>query len=163
MPQHSSYRPSRILLDALLIGWVIVTLGGAYRTFTHKEPQILAGLTFFSYGMLAPYQKDSDVNTEPVVIAWDASGASRLLRIEKYFPGVRGERNSRMRLEKMKQDFESMKRQYEPILTQILLHEHAAGREYVRLDLFWEVWPRSPLGYEALRMQSKRYFVTHVR
>ncbi len=112
--------------------------------------------------MLAPYQKDSDINTEPVVIAWDASGASTLLRIEKYFPGVRGERNSRMRLEKMKQDLPSMQSQYKPILTQILQHERAAGHEYVRLDLVWETWPRSPLGYDALRMQSERYFITQI-
>ncbi len=152
-----------MLLDAILIGWLIVTIGGVYRTFTHETPPILAGLTFFSYGMLAPYQKDGDTNIEPVVIAWDASGASRLLRIEKYFPGAHGERNSRMRLEKMNQDLESMKHQYEPILTQVLLHERAAGHVYVGLDLFWEVWPRSPLGYDALRMQSQRYFITQVQ
>lgn len=153
-----------MLLDAILVGWLIVTAGGFYITFTHKVPPFLPRITHFSYGMLAPYQNDDDINVEPVVVAWEASGATTLLPIEGYFPGVRGERNSRMRLEQVAgQDPQIMARNYETILTQILLHERAAGRAFARLDLIWEEWPKSPLGYDALRMHSTRDFITQVQ
>lgn len=132
-------------------------------TVTHRETFFLPALSRFSYGMLAPYQGDSGTNAEPVVIAYDDSGATTMLAIDKYFPGIRGERNSRMRLEKASQDPRLFARQYEPILTHILAHEREDGHPYVFLQLFLEVWPRSPLGYEALRIKPQRYFITQVQ
>ncbi len=164
MPQNSSLHFfGKTFLDALLLAWVLITIGGIYMTFFHRTSVFLPSLVSISYGMLAPYQSDSSSNVEPILVAWEASGASKPLSMEKYFPGVRGERNSRMRLEKFHQDPMYLARGYESFLAQILQHERMLGHEYVRLDLYWEEWPRSPLGYQALRMQSERFFITQVR
>ena len=129
-------------------------------TITHYFPPIMPGLAHFSYGMIAPYQRDTWINADLAVIGWDAEGRSTLVPVRQYFVGAFGERNSRMRLEQFSglspTDFAKT---YVPMLSQIQEHERDQGRSYVQLDLYFEKWRRSLDGYEASRMQSDRHFV----
>jgi hypothetical protein len=153
----------RFFLDALICVYFVITLGGLYMTFTHKPFPILTTLSYFSYGMLAPYQGDSDYNVDVAVIAYEPSGATVLLNVHKYFPGVFAERNSRLRLEQLAgQSLPAMRVLYTEMLTQILEHEHQSGHPYTGLRLYWEKWPRSAEGYSELRPQSERFFLVSV-
>ncbi len=154
----------RDILNGLIVLYLLVVAGGLCTTVTHRPVRVLTALTDFMYGMLAPYQFDNPTNVDLAVTAWDNEGRSVLLPVAHYFPGqLLGERNSRMRLEKLHdQSLPSMAAAYRKILLQILEREHQAGHEYVRLDLVWEEWPRSALGYDALRMTSVRHFITSV-
>lgn len=148
----------RDIVNGLIALYLLITAGGLCTTVMHRPFPILTALTDFSYGMLAPYQFDNPTNVDLAVVAWDKKGRSVLLPVAQYFPGqLLGERNSRMRLEKLPdQSLPSMADAYQKILMQIFEREH----EYVKLDLFWEEWPRSAKGYDALRMRSTRYFIT---
>lgn len=154
----------RDVLNGLIVLYLLMIAGGLYTTVTHRSVPVLTAFTDFAYGMLAPYQFDNPVNVDLAVVAWDKEGRSVLLSVASYFPGqLLGERNSRMRLEKLPdQSLPSMAAAYQKILRQILERERSAGHEYIRLDLSWEEWPRSPLGYDALRMTSVRHFITSV-
>lgn len=151
----------RALLDAIIIAFFLMTAGGFYMTITHNFPPVFPDLAHFSYGMIAPYQKDAWYNSDLAVIGWDNQGRSSLVPVRHYFAGGFGEKNSRMRLEELSvlasDDFA---RAYISILSQIQKHESQQGREYVRLDLFWENWQRDPKGYEANRTKSTRTFIT---
>ena len=159
------YPLSRIVYDELIVLYFLVTIGGLFTTFTHKPFFILSDLTHFSYGMLAPYQGDSDQSHELAVVGWDSKGTSTLVPVDQYFPGDHGERNSRQFFETpyaFEKSFE-LPQTYVPFLTQILDHERAKGHPYERLDLWHDQWTRTPEGYDALRMHAIHTYVTQVQ
>ncbi len=150
-------------LNALIAGYIFVTIGGLYSTFTHRTFFFVPMLTHYSYAMLAPYQGDSDDNTELAVVAWQGQ-VSTLLPVDGYFPGIHGERHSRMFLTHIP-EWEVLGKQsvYTGLFSQLLTHEHAKGMQWDRIDVYAEKWLRSPHSYEENRAQAERFFLFSVR
>lgn len=155
----------RIFLDAIICTYLLITIGGLITTVTHEAPiPFLEALTHFSYGMLAPYQGDTDQNVEPAVVGTDALGRSTLVPIDGYFSGIHGERNVRQLMGIFLFENDHLRAQaLVPFLSHILEHERRSGHPYVRLDLYEDQWTRSPNGYDALRILATHTFITSVR
>ncbi len=165
MSDSSTNNPQfRIVLDALIVLYLFITIGGLFTTFTHRPFFLLTALTDFSYGMLAPYQGDEDQNYELAVVGWDGQGRSTLVATDQYFPGDKGERISRQLFGTFtfKTPF-GRAQKYVPFLTYILNYEGAKGHPYVRLEAYEDQWTRSPQGYDALRMRALHTFMTQVQ
>ncbi len=154
----------QIFLNIVISLYLVITAGGMYQTVTHIQSPIFPTLSQFSYGMLAPYQGDSDINAEVVLIAEEEGGATRILPVGRFFQGELGERTVRSLLEQLKdRDVPALREIYEPMLVQILQHERDKGHAYLSLSIYQEAWPKSVDGYEALRTRSIRTFIASVR
>ncbi len=154
----------RTFLDALIGGYLVMTLGGFYMMFTHKPFPIIPVLAGFSYASIAPYQGDDEFNAKLAVVGYDAEERSTLVPIDRYFVGNFGELNARENFDLVFERISPvMARAYVPFLTQILQHEREQGRQYVRLLLFNEVWQKSSEGFYARHAEAGREFLTSVR
>ena len=155
----------RIFINLVLCLYFVITAGGMYQTATHNRSWAFPLLSEFSYGMLAPFQGDSDINAEVVLIAEEAGGATRILPVGRFFQGELGERTARSLLEQLKGrgELSALQEIYDPMLSQMLQHERERGHPYVSLSLYKEEWPKSAEGYEALRTRSIRTFIASVR
>ena len=154
----------RTFLDALIGGYLVMTLGGFYMTFTHKPFPIIPLLAGFSYASIAPYQGDDEFNVKLAVVGYDAAGRSTLVPIDQYFVGDFGELNARENFDLVFERISPvMALAYVPFLTQILEHERQQGRPYARLLLYNEVWQKSSRGFYARHAEAGREFLTSVR
>jgi hypothetical protein len=154
---------TRCFLDSVIVAYLLITAGGMYITVTHEPLFVLQPLARYSYGMLAPYQGDSDWNSDIAVVAWQGN-ASVLLPVDTYFPGMLGERNVRMILSHIPAwETHEKKQAFERVFSQILTHERQAGRPYDRIDVYAEDWLRSPESYDARRPSARRFFLLSVR
>jgi hypothetical protein len=154
---------ARTLTDALIVTYLLITGWAFFITMTHVFPTgPLQPVVIFSYGMMAPYQGASAVNTELVVRAMTPAGATVLTSIDRYFPGLHGERNSRQLLEQFAdRSPENLEPYYRRFLEQFLALEAAQGRVYASASLFSEVWQRDSAGYDAGRVKGvKRTLLT---
>lgn len=153
----------RTTVDALIVSYFVVTSLGVYTTFTHQSPAFLRPLTRFSYGMLAPYQGDSDENYDIAVVAWHQN-MSVLHPVHQYVPGIFGEKILRITMVFIpEKDIEGRRKAYTSFFSQILEHERDTGKQIDRFDVYSEVWQRSPLSYYERRPLAKREFLLSVQ
>ncbi|MEQ1849451.1 MAG: hypothetical protein ABL890_02580 [Candidatus Peribacteraceae bacterium] len=153
----------RTLTDTLIVTYLLITGWAFFVTMTHIFPiGPLRPIVIFSYGMMAPYQGSSAVNTELVVRATTPEGTTVLASIDHYFPGLHGERNSRQLLEQFAdRSPEKLEPYFDRFLEQFLALEAGQGRLYSSATLFSEVWLRDPAGYDRGREKGvKRTFLS---
>ena len=110
-------------------------------------------LVRWSYGMMAPYQGDTDFNDDLLAEGKRADGTWQKIDLDPYFPVGHGEKNVRKHLRTFKPaegvDPAGYHAAFSVFGKQLLERERLRGREYRAVRLTWQQWPRSPLGYEA--------------
>jgi len=147
MQQH------RFFTDALLLSYLVVTAAAFTVTMTDWMPSgFLQAPIRYSYGMMAPYQGASQYNRELQLVGYDDKGTATPIPLDSYFPGLRGEKNSRQLLDQfIDLSIENTGPVYRSFLEQIRDHEHAQGRTYASFQLWKERWPTDARGYRAGR------------
>ncbi|MEK7591551.1 MAG: hypothetical protein AAB489_05105 [Patescibacteria group bacterium] len=144
-------RARLLLLQAILLFYLAITIAGFLFTMLRIRLPLPWVLVRFSYNMMAPYQGDTDINEEMVAEGlrnsfWEP------IDLNPYFPVGAGEKNVRMYL----RSFRSTEDQravgaYTDFAVALLERERANGHQWKEVRLTWEEWPRSPLGFSALR------------
>jgi hypothetical protein len=153
----------RALFDSLLVTYLLLTAWAFFVTMTHIFPTgPLRPFVIFSYGMMAPYQGASDINTELVLVTMTEEGITERHSIDRYFPGLHGERNSRQLLEQFAdRSLESLQPHYIIFLEQFLELARNDGRNYKSVRLYSESWKHDERGYEDGRDRGvERAFLT---
>lgn len=152
----------RTFFDTLIVTYISITAWGLYVTATHDFPKgPLRPFVIYSYGMMAPYQGASGTNAVVTVVGVTPMGTTELRSLDQYFPGLRGEKNSRQLMEQMlDQSPEKLRPYYEHFAKRFLVLERENGKDYVSIILWKEQWPRDDRGYLAGRDKGvKRTFL----
>jgi hypothetical protein len=148
-------RPFRVLLHAALYGYLLITAGAFVLTMSKMEPPLPYALVHWSYGMMAPYQGDTDWSADFVYEGKLPNGTWEKIDVDSYLPYGFGERNVRkfMRVySRLGPDgHRRMFRQYALLL---LERERARGKQYSSIRVFFDTWPRSPAGYSFLYLPA---------
>lgn len=153
----------KALFDAVLLGYLFVTLEGAYITCTHKPAPFLSFIAEFAYVMMAPYQGNALGNQALAVDAFYRNGTSYRVPVDRYFPGALGEANARQLLLHFTERPMDRRLEYTFLLSQMLQHERVRDPLIDHLSAYIETWERSVDGYETLRADATREFITSVR
>ncbi len=114
-------------------------------------PPILRPIVRFHYGMIAPYQGDTDWNAALSAVATLPGGATERVDLSPYFPHFFGEANARQFLLGFQARGDLVRREkYAELAQQLLERERVRGKRYASLALSFDQWPRSPEGFFAL-------------
>jgi hypothetical protein len=145
----------RIIAHGLVAAYLLVTLSAFLFTMARiRVPGIPRQVLLWSYGMMAPYQRDGQWAYALRAEGEHPDGRRERIELGGYFPFGRGETLLRQHLMSFKllgEDVRSMK--FVELAWRILDAERAAGRGYAVVRLSGEKWDRSPAGYEALRAE----------
>ena len=148
-------RFQKTLRQAIVIGYLGITLTALlYTLFRIQLPLVPSFLMHFSYGMMAPYQGDNERNDDLYAEGELPDGHRARIDLAPYFPYGFGERNVRMYLRSFSPDSARRHQGYVSLAEQLLVSERKLGTPYVSLKLYGETWPRSPAGFEALRVPA---------
>lgn len=144
----------RVLLHTSIAAYLIFTASGFLYTFARYDfPGVPHVLTHISYGMMAPYQADSEWNIGLRADGQLMDGTRERIDLHRYYPVGTGERSAREVLIGIRHGGdEALQKAYRSLAEQVMAHEADRGREYLSVTLLLEEWPRSPEGYEALRV-----------
>lgn len=156
------FRP--VLLQAVVIGYLAWTACAFVLTMT-KIQLLPMGILRWSYGMMAPYQGDTPWNADFAYEGRLPSGTWETIDIDHYFPQQQGERNVRKFIRTYQAEGPAAHTEKFTEFAQILLgHERDRGKQYDAVRIWYEEWPRSPAGYQALHLSTftTRQFVTQV-
>jgi hypothetical protein len=156
----------RALQHLLIIAYLAVTFAGLTYTLLRVRLPLPWTLVRYSYGMMGPFESYNSKNPELVAEGLTREQTWEPIDLGTYFPTLRGERSARMHLLSyhFERDWDVRMAAYTSWALQVLKHEQEEGREIVSVRLFWEEWPVSPAGYEALRTPvfAERQFITQV-
>lgn len=116
-------------------------------------PIIPRQILLFSYGMMAPYQRDSEWNYDVVAEGQLADGSWEQIDLKAYYPYEPGEGVIRRQLTTYQKllSKELRQRRFTDLAIMLLDRERAKGKPYVGVRLWSHKWGRSPAGYEYLR------------
>jgi len=142
----------KILQWVILLAFLAFSTGGFYYTMTREYPPFIHWrLSRFSYGMIAPWQTYTVNNTELIAEGKLSDGSWERIDLKRYFPYQIGERNIR---ETIRTLGGNRTEEYRHMASEIQERENERGKTYSNIRLSWEKWPKSPLGYEALRTEE---------
>jgi hypothetical protein len=142
----------RTTLHALIIVYISILLAAFAYTMLRVRSDFLWPAVEFEYTMMAPFQHYATVNAEFAVFGlrddvWEH------VDLGPYLPGIFGERNIReFNVYEGKNYHGDRRAQYAEMARLILARESEAGRVYSELRFEWHVWPASPEGYSAKRI-----------
>ena len=146
-----------VFLNTILITFLAIALAGFLFTMFRIRLPLPWILVRFSYNMMAPYQGDTDENEELVAEGLTDNGAWAYIDLHPYLPFGDGERNVRMYLRSFrKSEDELALGAYQEFAKKLFEREHARDIPWKSVRLVWEEWPRSPLGFNAARMDAVR-------
>lgn len=157
---HVKVRP--VLLQAIVITYLAWTACAFVLTMT-KFQLLPMSILRWSYGMMAPYQGDTPWNADFTYEGRLPDGSWQLIDIAYYFPHQFGEANVRRFIRTYQASGTLEHRDKFTEFAEVLLaHEHARGKKYDAVRIWYEEWPRSPAGYSALHLPAftTRQFVT---
>ena len=148
---NSPVRTRTILLQSVLLFYLAVTIAGFLFTMLRVRLPLPWILIRWSYNMMAPYQGDTDINEEMVAEGL-RNGRWEFIDLNPYFPVGAGEKNVRMYLRSFRSsEDERAVGAYADFAFALLERERAKGNQWEEIRLSWEEWPRSVLGFSALR------------
>ncbi len=151
-----------LLQRLLVVAYLFLTAAAFVFTLFHVTFVPYAWI-HWSYGMMAPYQGDTDVNADLMAEGEASPGHWQAINLDSYMPYGFGERNARKFLRVYEPLGEQTEREkYTELTLEILDRERAGGRAYHALRLTIDTWPRSPDGFEALHHApyTQKEFVT---
>lgn len=149
---------SRTFFDTLIVTYLLMTAAAFYLTMTHRFPENFLRLPLhYVYGMMAPYQGASPLNRELVLVGYDERGVATVIDMDRYFPGLKGERNARQMLDQIAdRSTETLRTYYLLYLQDIDAHLQDEGRAFLSYALWRETWAQSPEGYGVGRTTATR-------
>lgn len=166
----------RIVKSALIFFYFAITASAILFTLTRIRVPFLPWFFIrWSYNVMAPYQGDTDFNDDLVAEGELPNGVWEQVNLDPYLPFGKGERNVRKHLRSFQMreqhffpdpaDDGLYLAKFQEFATQLLAHEREKGNTYEAIRLTWVSWPRSPDGYEALRIPlfTKEEIITIVR
>jgi hypothetical protein len=140
-----------VFQQGIIFFYLSVTVAAFIYTMTRIAVVFPKPLIMIAYGMMAPYQADSEWNTDFIAEGY-RDGAWQRIDLGRYYPFGFGETNVRKHLITFHwRDPESEQRARASMALQILAHERARGNSYASLRIIREEWPRSAEGFDALR------------
>lgn len=101
---------------------------------------------------MAPYQGDTDFNDDLWAEGKLADGTWETINLDPYFPVGFGERNVRKHLKTFANPHDLQWHAFNRFAIQLLDRKHRDGVDYGAVRLTWLQWPRSPGGFEFLRL-----------
>jgi hypothetical protein len=121
---------------------------------------------YWSYGMMAPYQGDTDWNGDVLAEGQLPDGTWHVVSLDPYLPYGSGEKNVR----KFLRTYQKLgplghREKFTQWALLLLGHERAQGRNYQAIRFTFEKWPRSTGGFEFLRRSPfvEKQYITEVR
>ena len=148
----------RFLLQTIVLAYLLVTAGAFVYTMTGYAVLPVYAI-YWSYGMMAPYQSDSENNTDIFYEGILLDGSSRIISLDPYMPYASGERGARESLRLYQSLGKPLhRRMFTAFALQLLAHERERGRDYRAIRVYYDTWPRSPAGYQFLHTPV---FTTH--
>ena len=143
----------RIVQHAIVVAYLAITLAALFRTLFGVYPPFLPErLVYTSYAMMAPYQAKSDLNAQLRIEGKMPNGDWIDIPLTRYIPFGRGERSYRSYMPGIRFTRpDILEESYEQFARDILRWEHHHGSTIESVRLFWDQWPLSPDGFEALR------------
>ncbi|NOS67414.1 MAG: hypothetical protein HOO67_03570 [Candidatus Peribacteraceae bacterium] len=152
----------RILQNTVV--FVYLTVTAAAMVYTMSRISLLPRLMIrWSYGMMAPYQGDTAWNGDFLYEGQLPDGTWERIDIDAYMPFGFGERNARKFLRVY--DDETRRTKYPQFASLLLERERAKGRDYQAVRVYFDMWDRSPAGFEFLHtpLFTKRKLLTEVQ
>ena len=144
----------RLITHIIIVLYLTVTAAAIVFTMTRlRVPFIPQPLLYWSYGMMAPYQRRDTENQMLALEGMDEQGEWHTIALEPYFPFLRGERAVRGGLVLIRAEKNSalLEARYRALAQRILELEHERGAHHSAVRLWWERWPLSRQGYATLR------------
>lgn len=150
----------RTLQMSVVVFYLAVTCAAFIYVMTRIRVLFPEPVVIFAYGMMAPYQADSEWNTD--FIAEGLQGTAwHPIDLAPYYPFGFGETNVRKHLITFHwRGAESDQRARASQALQILALERRRGHSYTAVRIIQQQWPRSPEGFDALR--KKPYMTSEV-
>lgn len=142
----------RVVLHSIAIAYICISLTGVLYTMFRIRIPVLWPLQRFSYETMAPFQKYAVANQSLVAEGLSKGGTWVDIPLKAYMPYHNGEEYIRARLMTFQAQGEDVRdRQYVKLAGHIQRLEQGNGRDYKRVRLILEQWPKSPNGREADR------------
>lgn len=134
--------------------YVAATVSGMlFTVFRVHIPMVPHVLSHWSFGMLAPFQSYLTYNEDLVALGEHSDGSWEAIDLEKYKTHGKGEESLRIYLPMYRGlQEEGLKQKYQEYGTQLLSLEKKHGNAWKDIQLEMHRWPRSPAGYEYLRV-----------
>lgn len=142
----------RFIQHIIVLCYLIIA--GASLLFTVVRVPALLHVPFatFSYGMMAPYQSFNRENVDVRAEGEDSKGIWHTINLDPYYPLELGEKIARRHLFVFRSRGPVAQGDaYADMARQLRKHEREQGRDWKHVRLFWESWPVSVHGYEAMR------------
>lgn len=162
----------RLLQEGIVAGFLLITLSGFMRTMTGRGLPLVPGiLTSLSYGAMAPYQGHTSINAGLAAEGQTPDGHWTVIDLRSYYPFAKGRQDVRMfeigfrkRAERVAPaEFEAfLRKKFAVLASRLLLQERERGKPYTAVRIFWETWPLSSMGHDALHDSTAlvRTFIT---
>lgn len=129
--------------NALVLTFLWITFWGFTHTVFRQGLGFPLLLTYYSYGMIAPYQTPGSYNQRLYVEGQTESGSWEAIDINSFYPVLYGEANIRQ-LDAFQlkfgndEDRLSSKEMYAGTLHKLLQKQ---GKNYSMLRFYWQKWP----------------------
>jgi hypothetical protein len=145
-----------VLRHTIILAYLLITGAAFIYTMTGIALPVPWHLLRWSYGMMAPYQGDTDWNADIRAEGKLPSGSWETIRLQPYYkPFGHGEEMSRKYLvQEAATNIAGKEQLYRKIAEQLLTHQKRAGKEYTTVRIWRDRWPRSPEGFEAQRLPA---------
>lgn len=142
-------RAKERLISMGILLYLFFTCSALSYTLFRRSPLPPRIIRFF-YGMMAPYQQNSVENIDIVAEGKTADGTWVTIHLDPYFLQSPSERVFQALLLSFRaRGTQSAQSAYDRLAAAILAQEHARGRQYADIRLFFEQWPASPEGFSA--------------
>lgn len=159
-----------LLRQAVVLGFLTTTLSGfLYTVLRVRLPFVPAPLTYLSYSSMAPYQGTDSRNRALAAEGVRADGGTEEIDLARYYPTSRGRQDVRMLQvgwRRMALDESApgdyLRRKYGALARRLLERERARGVNYTVVRLYWDEWPYSSGGHDALYESPQRTRVFYV-
>ena len=151
-------------LCALLLFLCSTVSGFLYTISIHRVylPFVPRPLTYLSYSAMAPYQGMGRGNRALAAQGRTVGGRWEEIDLRRYYPASRGRQDIRMlevgwvRIAKDKLDDALYRRKMQALAVVLRDRERSRGVHYEAVRLFWDDWPYSRLGHDALHDTPER-------
>jgi hypothetical protein len=134
--------------------YIAATVSGMMFTLWRVHmPGVPYILSHWSYGMLAPFQSYLTYNEDLVALGRHSGGSWEAIELSKYRTHGKGEESIKMYLPMYRGlQEEGLSKKYKQYAEQLRLLEMKHGITWEEITLEMHRWPRSPGGYEFLRV-----------
>ena len=143
----------KILAQLFLLYFLVMTTYALAYTMTRTQflPFIPWPVLHYHYGMMAPYQGTTSYNAD-LLAEGLRDGTWHTINLEPCYPMIRGNKIMYRRMRSFSfLGNDIHKQKYAELAAKLRALEERKGNAYESIRLTWEEWPKSALGWDALR------------